>query len=68
MPDEKTKPRHLEVTFLPPLNMVLSLFKKKDKPNVVNNAAPEHEVHEQDVKRIIDHITYDEQQTTKLED
>jgi hypothetical protein len=62
MPEEKTKPRYPEVTFLPPLNMVLSFFKKKDKPSIVNNAVPEQEVHEQDVKRIIDHITHNEQQ------
>ena len=68
MPDEKTKPRHPEVTFLPPLDMVLSFFKKKDKPNVVNNALPEQEVQEQDVKRIIEHITHAEQSTRKLED
>ena len=68
MSDEKTKPRHPEVTFLPPLDMVLSFFKKKDKPNVVNSALPEQEVHEQDVKRIIEHITHTEQPTRKLED
>jgi hypothetical protein len=68
MPDEKTKPRHPEVTFLPPLDMVLSFFKKKDKPNVVNSALPEQEVKEQDVKRIIEHITHAEQQTEKRED
>ena len=68
MPDDKKKPRHPEVNFLPPLDMVLSFF-KKDKPGTVNDMsqAPE-EVKEQDVKRIIDHINHDEQPTTKLED
>ena len=65
MPDEKTKPRHPEVTFLPPLNMVLSFFKKKDKPSAVNNMPQEpEEVKEQDVKRIIGHINHDEQPYT----
>jgi len=65
MPDEKKKPRHPEVTFLPPLDMVLSFFKKKAKPSTVNDMpqVPE-EVKEQDVKRIIDHINHDEQPHT----
>ena len=65
MPDEKTKPRHPEVTFLPPLDMVLSFFKKKAKPSTVKDTPQEpEEVKEQDVKRIIDHIAHDEQQQT----
>jgi len=65
MPDEKTKPRHPEVTFLPPLDMVLSFFKRKDKPGTVNDMPQElEEVKEQDVKRIIDHINHDEQPHT----
>ena len=69
MPDEKTKPRHPEVTFLPPLDMVLSFFKRKDKPGVANDMPQEpEEVKEQDVKRIIAHINHDEQPTKKLED
>ena len=54
MPDEKKKPLHPETNFLPPLDMVLSFFKKKAKPSTVNDMpqAPE-EVKEQDVKRII---------------
>ena len=68
MPDDKKKPRHPEVNFLPPLDMVLSFF-KKDKPSTVSDAQQEaDEIHEQDVKRIIDHINHDEQPTTKLED
>ena len=65
MPDEKKKPRHPEVTFLPPLDMVLSFFKKKDKPVAVDNKSQAlEEVKEQDVKRIIDHINHDEQPHT----
>lgn len=55
MSDAK-KPRHPEVNFLPPLDMVLAFFKKKDKPGVVNNTPQEL-----DVKRIINHINDDEQ-------
>jgi hypothetical protein len=61
MPDEKKKPRHPEVNFLPPLDMVLSFFKKKDKPNPVNNTPQEPEEVKDEVKRIIDHINHDEQ-------
>ena len=57
MPDEK-KPLHPEVNFLPPLDMVLSFFKKKDKPSAVNDTPQER-----DVTRIINHINHDEQQT-----
>jgi len=65
MPDEKKKPRHPEVTFLPPLDMVLSFFKKKAKPSTVNDMSqvPE-EVQGHAVKRIIDHINHDEQPHT----
>jgi len=70
MPDEKKKKDlHPETNFLPPLDMVLSFFKEKDKPNVANN--PEQgsdEVQGHAVKRIIDHINHDEQPTKKLED
>ena len=63
MLDEKKKRLHPETNFLPPLDMVLSFFKKQEKPSVVNNTLQEtKEVHEQDVKRIINHITHDEQQ------
>ena len=62
MPDEKKKLLHPEINFLPPLDMILSFFKKKDKPNAVNEAPQEpEEVKEQDVKRIINHINHDEQ-------
>jgi len=33
MPDEKKKPRHPEINFLPPLQMILSFFKKKTDPS-----------------------------------
>jgi len=68
MPDEKQKDLHPEVNFLPPLDMVLSFF-KKDKPGTVNDTSDEpEEVQGHAVKRIIDHINHDEQPTKKLED
>jgi hypothetical protein len=63
MPEKKKKPLHPEVNFLPPLDMVLSFFKKKDKPSVVDTTPQEsEEVQGHAVKRIIDHIAHDEQQ------
>jgi hypothetical protein len=62
MPDEKKKPLHPETNFLPPLDMILSFFKKQDKPSMVNNTPPEsEEVQGHAVKRIIEHIVHDEQ-------
>lgn len=53
MPDEK-KPRHPETNFLPPLNMILSFFKKKGKQSTATDQEPE-EIKEE-VKRIIERI------------
>jgi hypothetical protein len=65
MSDEKKKPLHPEINFLPPLDMVLSFFKKKDKPATLDNKPQtENEVQGHAVKRIIDHITHDEHQQT----
>jgi hypothetical protein len=64
MPDEKKKDLHPETNFLPPLDMVLSFFKKKDKPAVMDDQSQEtDEVQGHAVKRIIEHITHDEQPT-----
>jgi hypothetical protein len=64
MPDEKQKDLHPEVNFLPPLDMVLSFF-KKDKPVAEDNKPQaEAEVQGHAVKRIIEHITHDEHQQT----
>ena len=68
MPDEKKKPLHPEINFLPPLDMVLSFFKKKDKPDVNSIPDESEEVQGHAVKRIIEHITHDEQPTKRLED
>ena len=61
--EKKKKDLHPETNFLPPLDMMLSFFKKKDKPNVVNTEPQKsEEVQGHAVKRIIDHINHDEQQ------
>jgi hypothetical protein len=69
MPDEKKKPLHPETNFLPPLDMILSFFKKKDKPSPVNDTPQEtEEVQGHAVQRIIEHINHDEQPTKKRAD
>ena len=58
MPDEK-KPRHPEINFLPPLDMILSFFKKKPRKNALNKGpAPEEqkEVDEKTVEKLIDKL------------
>ena len=57
MPNEKkepTKPRHPETTFIPPLHMILSFFKKKDQKNKPVDA--EKEAEEKAVEKIIDKL------------
>ena len=69
MPDEKKKPLHPETNFLPPLDMVLSFFKKKDNSAAADNESQaSEEVQGHAVKRIIERITHEEQPTKKLED
>ena len=51
MPDEK-KPLHPETNFLPPLNMILSFFKKKAKKDDVNKKSPEEEQKEAEEKAV----------------
>jgi hypothetical protein len=59
MPNEKkqpTKPRHPETTFIPPLHMILSVFKKKDQKSDVKKTAEEKESEEKAVEKIIDKL------------
>jgi len=59
MPNEKkepTKPRHPETTFIPPLHMILSFFKKKDPQTDVKKTAEEKEAEEKAVEKIIDKL------------
>ena len=58
MPDEG-KPRHPEINFLPPLEMILSFFKKKDRRHVVNDQEPE--AVKEEVKRLIERINHEDQ-------
>ncbi len=56
MPDDEKKPRHPEINFLPPLDMILSFFKKKDQKTDVKKAADEKESEEKAVEKIIDKL------------
>ena len=51
MPDEK-KPRHPETNFLPPLDMILSFFKKKPAKSDVTKKSEEEEKKEADEKAV----------------
>ena len=51
MPDEN-KPLHPETNFLPPLNMILSFFKKKQQKNDVNEKPAEEEQKEAEEKAV----------------
>lgn len=64
MPDKK-KPLHPETNFLPPLDMILSFF-KKEKPSAETQPAAQEktEVKGQDVKRLIEHITQQTEEPT----
>jgi hypothetical protein len=47
MPDvhrpAEQKPRHPEINFLPPLDMILSFFKKKPRKNALNREQAQEE-------------------------
>lgn len=51
MPDEK-KPLHPETNFLPPLNMILSFFKKQPGKNELSKKSAEEEQKEADEKAV----------------
>ena len=58
MPDEK-KSRHPEINFLPPLDMILSFFKKKPKSSTVSKKpaeAEQQEVDEKVVEKLIEKL------------
>jgi hypothetical protein len=59
MPGEQ-KPRRPEINFLPPLEMILSFFKKKDRVIVNAEKPQESEEVKDEVKRIIEHIHQDD--------
>ena len=57
--DEKTKPHHPEINFLPPLDMVLTFFNKKfRKPNQQEKEVEEQkEVEEKNVEKLIEKLS-----------
>lgn len=61
MPDEQ-KPRHPEINFLPPLEMILYFFNKKEQRSAVTDQEPEGTKDE--VIRIIERINTDDETKT----
>ncbi len=57
--DEKTKPRHPETNFLPPLDMILTFFdKKKRKANQQEkNVNEEKMLEEKKVEKLIEKLS-----------
>ena len=58
MPDEK-KPRHPEINFLPPLDMILSFFKNKPKSSAASkklSEAEQQDVDEKAVEKLIEKL------------
>jgi hypothetical protein len=51
MPDEK-KPLHPEINFLPPLDMILSFFKKKPRKNALSKELAQEQQKEVDEKAV----------------
>lgn len=56
MPDTDKKPRHPEINFLPPLDMILSFFQKKERKSDAKKTADEKESEEKAVEKIIDKL------------
>ena len=54
--DEKTKPRHPEINFLPPLDMVLTFFNKFRK----SNEKKKEETEEKNVEKLIEKLSEQE--------
>ncbi len=63
MRDEKTKPRHPEINFLPPLEMVLTFFDRTFcKRELKEKLAEEHkEVDEKNVEKLIEKLSEKEE-------
>jgi hypothetical protein len=57
--DEKTKPRHPETNFLPPLNMILTFFDKKKRKRGEQEkvADKEKELEEKNVEKLIEKLS-----------
>jgi len=56
---EKTKPRHPEINFLPPLDMILTFFDRKiRKQDLQEQAAEEQkEIEEKNVEKLIEKLS-----------
>jgi len=58
--DEKTKPRHPEINFLPPLDMILTFFDRKIRKRVEPEQVVEEEqkeVEEKNVEKLIEKLS-----------
>ena len=57
--DENTKPRHPEINFLPPLDMILTFFNKKlNKRSKQKQSVDEQkEVEEKNVEKLIEKLS-----------
>ena len=56
MSDEKTKPRHSETNFLPPLKMFLAFFDKETRQKK-KNAAKQENSDEKKVEKLIEKLS-----------
>jgi hypothetical protein len=63
MSDEEKKPRHPEINFLPPLNMVLTFFNKKFRKRNSEQETPgeREEVTEENVENLIEKLSEKEE-------
>ena len=60
MPDDDKNPRHPETNFMPPLNMILTFFKKKKKDEKATvKDEPVEKADEKAVEKIIDKLNKD---------
>jgi len=63
MPDEKKKPLHPEVNFLPPLEMVLAFFDKKIRKRDLQQKTTEEQAEpdEKNVEKLIEKLSEKEE-------
>jgi len=61
MPEEKKEPRHPEVTFLPPLGMVLSFFDRKTRERVQKKQESQQKENEKTVEKLIEKLSEKEE-------
>lgn len=63
MSEEEKKPRHPEINFLPPLNMVLTFFNKKLRKRNPEEQTPDEqeEITEENVEKLIEKLSEKEE-------